>query len=449
MNNKTPYSIETERAILSILLRDGAKINKVKDVLKAIDFYDPKNEIIYKVILEIYKKGVIPDIETVSSELKQQKSLEEVGSSAYIVELASQLSANPDNLMHYVNKLKGLLYRRDGIKSLDRIREKFFDESIEEPILAEELEGELSQLRIKKQTIGIDLKPYTLKKFLKEIREAPEGLKTGYTELDRIISIPSEAITIIAGRPSHGKTTFMLNLLINMIKMYQDKTFLFFSYEENRHKIALKIIHILTQGNSKAPDTKVIREWIREGSDSHSLQTSYTTFKNLTESSRLWIIDEPFCIKDLTSIIGYLSDRCSIGAVFIDYIQKIKIKEKYITRQVELQKICQTILETANSHSIPIIMGAQLGRGQGYQDKVRLDNLREAGDIEQDANMVIGLYNEAMEKAQSRRNNEVSIPDVSDLKLTILKNRDGRVNDTISLEFDRPALKIRTLYPAI
>jgi len=89
--------------------------------------------------------------------------------------------------------------------------------------------------------------PYSYEELLTDIKGTREGLKTGFPELDKIITIPQEAITIIAGRPSHGKTTLLLNLLLNMSNTYEDQTFLFFSYEESKRQIGLKLINILAE----------------------------------------------------------------------------------------------------------------------------------------------------------------------------------------------------------
>ena len=91
-----------------------------------------------------------------------------------------------------------------------------------------------------------------------------------------------------------------------------------------------------------------------------------------------------------------------MGAIFIDYIQKIKYRGKSSTRQIELQKISETILETAKFNSVPIILGAQLGRGNTKAEVLRLDNLREAGDIENDAKLVLGIWNGSKEMAESK-----------------------------------------------
>jgi len=290
-----------------------------------------------------------------------------------------------------------------------------------------------------------DLGLYGSKELEADIINTPEGLKTGFNELDQIISIPQEAITIIGARPSHGKTTFLMNLLLNMLKKYENKAFLFFSYEETRKKIALKLLTILSGVMIDRYQNIIQFENYIRGKHiiNPKIESAKGTLDNFKENERLFIIDDHCYIDDLCNRITYFKDRYPIGAVFIDYIQKIRIKGKYQSRQVEIANISEQILETSLKLQLPIILGAQLGRDKTKPEKakVTIDNLRESGDIEQDANLVIGLYNEAMDKAEDA---ETSLKDsVVALKLTILKNRDGIVNEKVCLEFNRPILTLK------
>lgn len=318
----------------------------------------------------------------------------------------------------------GKLIEEDRIESI----ESFISEKIHE---------------IKSSTTSKVIKPYTFADLENDISNTIEGLKTGYKALDELLMIPQEAITIIAGRPSHGKTTFLLNLYLNMVDLYPDKTFLFFSYEETKKQLSLKILNILSEKliNEKQ-NLHQLENYIKfKRKEIYEIEKAKLKLNELTQQGRLWIIDEAFYAEQLVNQIAYLKDRYNVGAVFIDYIQKIKINGKYSTRQLEVQKISETILEAAKSLSLPIILGAQLGRDKDSKNKIRLDNLREAGDIENDANLVIALNNEAMEKAQSS-NEKLTDRKVS-LKLHILKNRNGAVNEEVELMFDRPLLKIK------
>ena len=290
------------------------------------------------------------------------------------------------------------------------------------------------------RTLGL----YTLGLLEEDIAQTRPGLKTGYANLDNLFLIPPEAITIIGARPSHGKTTLLMNILLNMTRAYPERAFFFFSYEESRKQVGIKLLNILSgEILDKAQNVRALEDYLRAGSRPArvGIEAGKKEFKELTESKRLWIVDEPLFVDELADTLTLLRGRYDIGAVFVDYIQKIKIKGRYPTRQIELQKTSERILETAKGLSIPIILGAQLGRDPQHSDKVRLDNLREAGDIEQDANLVLGLFNPAMETAQDE--GKRSTEDEVELKVTVLKNRNGPVNEERALIFNRPLLTIK------
>ncbi len=310
----------------------------------------------------------------------------------------------------------------------------------------EHLKEETQELQIETTTRMPEL--YTATLLEEDIRQARPGLKTGYNSLDDLFLIPPEAITIIGARPSHGKTTFLMNLALNMAKAVPDRSFFFFSYEESRRQIAVKFLNILSGYTFEGgQNIKALEDMLRgDGQDENSearksIERGKAELENLTGSKRLWIIGEPYYVDELTEVLARLKNQCDIGAVFIDYIQKIKIAGRYATRQMELQKVSEKILETAKKLSIPIILGAQLGRDPQHSDKVRLDNLREAGDIEQDASLVLGLFNPAMEKAQEDIENNPGKE--VDLRVTVLKNRNGPVNESRVLIFNRPLLTIK------
>lgn len=311
---------------------------------------------------------------------------------------------------------------------------------LQEQIKRIEEEEKIKNLNIVDSRI---IQPYTLIDLQQDLANTKEGLRTGFKELDEMVRIPNSAITLVGGRPSHGKTTFMLNLFLNLINQYPDLNFYFFSYEETRQQIAIKIINILS-GHvfDEAKNILQLEGYIKsDASNIERVENGKKQYQEFIESGRLRIVGEPYHVHELLSHIAYLKANEPVGAVFIDYIQKIKNRDRFGTRQLELQKTSEVILETAKSCSIPIILGAQLGRDKDSRDKVKLDNLREAGDLEQDANLVLGLFNPSMEKAQDEQS-QLTARKV-DLKVTPLKNRNGMVNKTVKFEFDRPILTIK------
>lgn len=316
-------------------------------------------------------------------------------------------------------------------------------------------EGDIDELeqRLRKELIElppVSPKPlfdsYTFNDFLEEIKLAPNGLSTGFSTLDNLITIKPGAISIIAGRPRHGKTTLMLNMLLKMIFKYPEKTFFFFSYEEAKKDILVKALTILSgELISDNQNVKNIEYYLRgrlRNNTSYrrgNIDSALDTLNELFSSKRLKIIDDPLFVDDLSDALKYIKSQYDAGAVFIDYIQKIKIKGKYQSRQVELQKVSERILESAKENNLPIILGAQFNREALIKGRPRLENVRESGDIENDANTILGIYNDSVETDNKEKQ---GANEAVDFEVIILKNRNGRSNETVKLKFDRPILKI-------
>ena len=287
-------------------------------------------------------------------------------------------------------------------------------------------------------------KPYTGERFLEEVtKNTNNGLKTGFLELNEHVTIQPSSLAFIAGRPSHGKTTMMLNILRNMLedKNNEDKAFLFYSYEETRSDILIKIIlsvandsgleqeleragvegvnlrqkalnnfknHPLcvrenkggkmSELNSKLGNAyDKVNSWIKEG------RLEILTPKSSAESLSTAIIERCMAFQkedgqpnNQEQQIVQIKDKKEVAAVFIDYVQKLTTEEERVNRQQEIQRICQTLLSTALDKRVAtsIILGAQVNRNVTSFDTLTLDNMREAGDIEQDANLVLGIWNE-------------------------------------------------------
>ena len=329
-------------------------------------------------------------------------------------------------------------------------------------------EAELSKaLREVRATRGLEApEPYLLEDLSEDIVSSPEALSTGWDSLDKLAKIPAGALTIIAGRPGQGKTTFQLNLLNNFLNLYPDKSFYYFSYEEARKAIALKLIMmragVVIQAESnygayihymKARESRkrAIDEallTIPDGATFHmihsephyeKIEQALEEYEELTLTERLLLCDEMYPSDDLATVIGLLAKKGNTGAVIVDYIQRIPTQSQS-QRYLELKIVSSRLLEQAVQLDIPIILGAQLNRSMD-NTKPRLENLRESGDIEQDANLVLSLYTpevEAMEKADFM----AKIPAEVDMEVSILKNRGGASGRKITLSFNRPVLRI-------
>ena len=302
------------------------------------------------------------------------------------------------------------------------------------------LAGGLEKLR---QARGVVVpEPYLVEDLVADILTAKDGLRTGYGALDRLLRIPQGAITIVAGRPGHGKTTLKLNLLARMLKAYPELSFAFFSYEESRRALALKLI--MLESGVVLSEAHNFRDFLRyfkeERQTNGAIELAVSRYEEWTSSGRLLLSDQRLTAEDLSSTIGHLAGGGPLGAVFVDYIQKVPLQTASSSqRYLDIQRVSGLLLDVAVRKDIPLVLGAQLGRDKDSRDKVRLDNLRESGDIEQDANLVLGLLNKAKAKEQEE---DTPTPRRVDLDVVVLKNRAGRAGTSAVLAFDGPTLQI-------
>ncbi|MEM4203264.1 MAG: DnaB-like helicase C-terminal domain-containing protein [Candidatus Methanomethylicaceae archaeon] len=139
--------------------------------------------------------------------------------------------------------------------------------------------------------------------------------------------------------------------------------------------------------------------------------------------------------EDLVSELSNLEGKSSV--VFIDYVQKIPTNSTSTIRYTEVQKTMEKIRETAVKTNLPIIVGAQTNR-QAEGEEPQLHHLRESGDIEQDASVVIAIHNYRYHKASKDEKEEKEVAKfvkMNAVKLIVLKNRFG-VTGNLYLEFD-------------
>jgi len=290
--------------------------------------------------------------------------------------------------------------------------------------------------------------PYLLEDLEQDVLHISDGLLTGYKELDELIRIPQGQLTFIAGRTGHGKTTLLLNLLINMVRSNPERSFHFFSYEEAKSRLALKLIMIMAgeQLHSSQNLEAYIGYMRTKRGQNRKIEDAIQEYKLYTSSGRLWLSDQMLAAEDLASVIGYSCQRQQVGAILVDYIQNVYPRQssQASQRYLVVKEACRLLREQAVSREIPIILGAQLNRASVTRSNKRplLTDLRESGDIEQEANLVLGLYNlEEAKKEEDETASSVLLPR-TDLELYILKNRAGVSGRKVRLELRGSILRI-------
>lgn len=274
----------------------------------------------------------------------------------------------------------------------------------------------------------------TDEELFKEFIEKPDGLATGYAELDKYCTISQNALTIIGGRPGQGKTTFMMNLLMNMLEQYEDHTFLFLSFEETRHSIWRKLISIKSNAivvpGLENKNMACLSRYISDGADMYGnkikeIDDARLYIARSLKEKRLSIAGKTYKTDQIDFILQKAQEQRGKNIVaFVDYIQKIPGDKKKGTRQLELQEVCADMLKISQTYQVPLIMGCQMRR---TDKELNLDSAREAGDIEQDAELFLSVENNA---------------DQEEFVIKILKNRNGIADRDVTLGYKPPTFKV-------
>ncbi|SOU86452.1 DnaB-like helicase C-terminal domain-containing protein [Tenacibaculum dicentrarchi] len=279
----------------------------------------------------------------------------------------------------------------------------------------------------------------------------PESLNSGYEIGGEQLLLPSGAISILCAPTSHGKTTFLINMAINIAKNYQNKEVHFFSYEEDRDSILINALNTYLDDEISLNNRKTLKSYFTTGSTEYMKSEAINYFKekkdaffkNLIATKRLNIHYSNYNSETLIESIRYLHKNTNIGAVFIDYIQLLNLptgKHKTYSRQEEIKAICVALKDVAVETGLPIILGAQFNRNVTNCLHLHPTKIGEAGDIERIANLIVAFWNNNHKSTGSDGElNEIAKKNLNtpDTFYTeILKQRGGKVGLTELLEYN-------------
>ena len=290
------------------------------------------------------------------------------------------------------------------------------------------------------------LVPYTEDKVRQTLAGAKEALDTGYTIGQDKLELPAGALSIFSAPTSHGKTSLLINLLLQVASIYPDKEFYLFSYEESGEAILLKALNSYLDLEISKNNRRSLQTYYRTGEDSYIRREALEDFHNkrkefftdLIATRRVNIVGSSYDSDSLIKAIQHLNKKTNLGGVFIDYFQLLNLPESrlsnYGSRQTELKEICINLKDLAVDTGLPITLGAQFNREVTSPLKMHPTRIGEAGDIERIANLLIGFWNTAftpaLDKADQKLNKAIQEKGLNlgvpgKLYLEVMKNRDG------------------------
>lgn len=388
-----PQNIEAEQSILGALLLDKEAWDQVSDVLVPEDFYRPAHQKLYHAISHLQKNNKEVDIITVPDYLKSKGEFEQVGAD-YIIQLV-QNTITTANLTTYAHIVRERSLLRRLIHTCSGIIQKSYAQDFESvESFVDSVEAEIYQISESRESSGLTEAADIVFKSMEKIEQLYHqqtdltGISTGFNRLDQMTSglHPGE-LTIIAARPSMGKTAFSLNIAQHAA-LRQKKSVAYFSVEMSKESVMMRVL---------ASEAKINLGDIRNG------RVPDKAWPKLVAAASM-ISEAPFFIDDTSGISpAEIRARCrrlkkqsGLDLVMIDYLQIMDLKQKVESRERAVSEISRSLKAIAKELQVPVIALAQLNRSvEGRAEKKpMLSDLRESGSIEQDADVIMMLYRE-------------------------------------------------------
>lgn len=419
---RMPHSQEAEQAVLGAMLIDSRCIPEVMRVLKPEDFFLPQNKDIFKAIFLMFQYSEIIDPVTVLNKLHTQ-SAERDKARDYLVQLM-EITPTAAHAMHYAHiirekaVLRGLLQSAEDIAHCVRTQDGTAAE------LLDRAEQSIFSLKKWEKGDAMEHVAVVMHRVFDQLETLAQsdsefsGMSTGMHSLDLAINgLNNSDLLIVAARPGMGKTAFAINIAANVAKKY-DKAVAVFSLEMAAEQLGKRLLAGESFVDSKKLNTGrlVEDEWERIGLGASALS-----------QTNIYLDGNP------AVTVGSIKAKCrrleNLGLVIIDYLQLMggeggKASESRVNAIGDISRALKVMAKELN---VPVICLSQLNRGP-EKEKRRLvtSDLRDSGNIEQDADVILLLYREDYYDKKTAQ------PNVAEC--IVAKNRHGETT-TVKLQW--------------
>ncbi|MCA9381254.1 replicative DNA helicase [Candidatus Dojkabacteria bacterium] len=416
-----PQNLEAERAVIGSVLIDNEVTDKVADVLKPEFFYDPKHQIIFEAMINLYRTSSPIDVLTLTAELKKTKKFKQIGGGVYLSEIISEVPTSA-NVGKYAEIVREMFIRRSLITFGAQLDEQSRNESESiEDILGgvEQHVVELSKDNTKQDFLDsatlLELQMKKADEYAKN-PDALRGLPSGFRNVDKILGgFHTSDLVILAARPGTGKSAFAFNIARN-VAVNEKKTVAIFSLEMPALQVMERMLSQQIQ----------VDLWnIRMGKMTDQEFKRYPEGAGKLSEANILIDETPgISIMQLRSKARRLMLEKGLDMIIIDYLQLMQARE-IENRAQAVGEMSRSLKILARELEIPVICLSQLNRAvENRSDRTpQLSDLRESGSIEQDADVVMFLNREAQVDDDEEEDEPI-------IHFTVAKHRNGPIGSS-------------------
>jgi replicative DNA helicase len=440
IERELPQNVEAEQSVLAAVILDQDIVDEVISRLKAKEFYRYAHQKIFSAMVELSERHIPIDQLSLAERLEARNELGEVGGKNYIIELANNDYAL-FNWEHHVEIVKREALLREIIDAAHNILTLGFSDTDDAQKTVEDAEKVLFEVTNK--WVSSTFRPIDVLLgdtvatlgLMSESESHLLGVPSGFIELDRLLAgLRGGDLVVLAARPGVGKTSLALNIAINAARA--GVTIAFFSLEMPAIQLTQRVL---------SSEASVDSSRMRTGNLSDADWKDIISTCSVLSEYSFYIDDTPgLTLVELRAKARRQLHNVEKGFIVVDYLQLMQDKGRNPQdRWVAVGEISRGLKILAKELNVPILALSQLSRAvEARKDKrPQLSDLRESGNIEQDADVVMFIDRSLSEEEA----NNFERPNLGLAKLIIGKNRNGATMD-IDLVFDAPYTRFRNHY---
>lgn len=422
------HDVNMEQCVLAALMTTALSLETIGQELDVECFYSDRHQQIYKAIVELSESNCPYDVVMVSNHLKGKNVLHLMGGEEYLIQLMQDAPSSFYNAESYITQLNKLKTHRRVEQIGLRIAAMAKDTTLPDVFVeAENLLGQVDKTDDADMgaSFGSALDSaleQMIDKFEKQSRDETTGVKFNLKTLDEMLgTVQNGHFCVVGGRPGSGKSTLAQMMAIDTA-MLKKEGVLFISAEMDKETLSNRMFSSL----SSIPYNNLHNATLYDG-----LLKEYANYKQVYSDLPIWI--EPKQKPSISEVRAYARRAkrrfskmgTKLGCIIVDYLQLVRDPSKK-DRFQEVGSISRELKSMAKEFECPVVALVQLNRESEKGKKPKASDIKESGQIEQDADQII-LVNPLTD--------DKTLQPLGVTELIIAKNRHGKRGSVRVQEF--------------
>lgn len=417
MASPIPHSLEMEQAVLGACLQDsqGIALERASSILKPEDFYHDAHRMIFAAMLALSERREPVDFQTVPHWLSVNGWDGDWARGPYMSQLMDAV-ASPASVEYYARIVadKADLRRIQGAgKVLEVLALADYEDIAEVKDKAQAAVMDATETRSSGEVTHIGR---VLDEVIAEAERLAQGgdrmtgLRTGWDEIDFVTAgWQREELIIIGARTSIGKSAFALQTALHVAA--NAGPVVYFNLEMGKHDFGRRLLSM---------DASIGMHRLRTGYLTREQHNSLSASRKKIDAAKLFI-DSSTDVNtlEMRNRLRRVKREHGLSMVVVDYLQLVPPRRRYESRYMEVGEVSRDLVRMAKEFRVPVIAPCQLKRGADEKRRPQLADLRESGNLEQDARTVLFIHRPKFNE------DENSPPDKDPAEVIIAKQSNG------------------------